>query len=201
MKSTGEYSRSGALQHKHAEEMLEESVLKWTPQDILNENLFAHKLPMVGNEFKYVQIPHERSREVHTRYEDGDIDDDIEAYTQEMAFWNLEAEKMIDRRWFGSAGLENRWRPRSIYVYQSQHRLVVVKVKCSIHGRNVEKEADGIAYVKSEMYGTYAFFNIEDGKEEDDEFKKRKRNIVEAAVVLHMLFKLCKGNVYFLRNR
>ncbi|GLJ34024.1 hypothetical protein SUGI_0684240 [Cryptomeria japonica] len=56
-----------------------------------------------------------------------------------------------------------------------------------INGSNVNKEPNGIAYIKSEMYGTYAFFNIKDGKEEEDEFSKSKRNIVEAAIVLHTL--------------
>ncbi|XP_057845589.2 uncharacterized protein LOC131055004 isoform X1 [Cryptomeria japonica] len=61
-----------------------------------------------------------------------------------------------------------------------------------INGPNVEKEADGITYVKSKMYGTYAFLNIQDGEEKEDEFSKSKWNILEAAVVLHMLSKLYK---------
>ncbi|GLJ34015.1 hypothetical protein SUGI_0684140 [Cryptomeria japonica] len=63
---------------------------------------------------------------------------------------------------------------------------------CIINGPNVKKEPYGIAHIKSEMYGTYAFINIQDGKEEEDESSMSKRNIVEAAVVMHILSKLYK---------
>jgi len=49
------------------------------------------------------------------------------------------------------------------------------------------------------MYGTYAFINVKDGREEEDNFGKSKKNIMEAAVVMYILSKLykvcsCRGN-------
>ncbi|XP_057835542.2 uncharacterized protein LOC131045894 isoform X2 [Cryptomeria japonica] len=67
---------------------------------------------------------------------------------------------------------------------------------CIMDGPNVKMEAEDNAYIKSKMYGTYAFINITDAREEEDDFGKSKRNIVEAAVVLHILsklFKVCAG--------
>ena len=69
---------------------------------------------------------------------------------------------------------------------------------CIMDGPNVNMEEDGHAYIKSKMYGTYAFINIEKAREEEDDFGKSKRNIVEASVVLHILSKLSKGNLHFL---
>ncbi|KAH9289070.1 hypothetical protein KI387_033187, partial [Taxus chinensis] len=59
-------------------------------------------------------------------------------------------------------------------------------------GPNVKMETYGNVYLESEMYGKYAFVNVADGTEEEDNVGKSKRNIVEAAVVLHILSKLYK---------
>ncbi|GLJ34036.1 hypothetical protein SUGI_0684510 [Cryptomeria japonica] len=63
---------------------------------------------------------------------------------------------------------------------------------CIMNGPNVNMEAYGNAYITSEMYGTYAFVNIADAREAEDGFGKSKQNVVEAAVVLHMIAKLFK---------
>ncbi|KAH9289075.1 hypothetical protein KI387_033192 [Taxus chinensis] len=63
---------------------------------------------------------------------------------------------------------------------------------CIMNGPNVKMEGYGNAHIESEMYGTYAFINIADGREEEDDFSRSKRNIVEAAIVLYMLSKLYK---------
>jgi len=65
-----------------------------------------------------------------------------------------------------------------------------------MNGLAVEMEPDGYSYLKSEMYGAYAFINVTDGREETDDFGKSKRNLVEAVVVLYMLSKLYKGNFF-----
>ncbi|GLJ34038.1 hypothetical protein SUGI_0684590 [Cryptomeria japonica] len=61
-----------------------------------------------------------------------------------------------------------------------------------MNGPHVKMETYGNAYIESEMYGTYAFVNIADAREEEDDFGKSKRNVVEAAVVVHILSKLFK---------
>jgi senataxin len=67
------------------------------------------------------------------------------------------------------------------------------------NGPNVEMKSHGYTYLTSEMYGTYAFINVKDGREEEDNFGKSKKNIMEAAVVMYILSKLykvcsCRGN-------
>jgi senataxin len=61
------------------------------------------------------------------------------------------------------------------------------------NGPNVEMEQYGYTYLTSEMYGAYAFINVADGREEEDDFGMSKRNIIEAAVVMYILSKLYKG--------
>jgi len=65
------------------------------------------------------------------------------------------------------------------------------------NGPNVEMEPYGYTYLTSEMYGAYAFINVADGREEEDDFGMSKRNIIEAAVVMYILSKLYKGNFFF----
>jgi senataxin len=65
------------------------------------------------------------------------------------------------------------------------------------NGPNVEMEPYGYPYLRSEMYGAYAFINVKDGREEKDDFGKSKRNIIEAVVVMYILSKLYKGNFIF----
>lgn len=67
------------------------------------------------------------------------------------------------------------------------------------NGPNVEMKPYGYTYLTSEMYGAYAFINVKDGREEEDNFGKSRRNIMEAAVIMYMLSKLykvcsCRGN-------
>eukprot|EP00253_Pinus_taeda_P033221 PITA_33221 len=65
------------------------------------------------------------------------------------------------------------------------------------NGPNVEMEPYGYTYLTSEMYGAYAFINVNDGREEKDDVGKSKKNIIEAVVVMYILSKLYKGCYMF----
>eukprot|EP01018_Ginkgo_biloba_P036071 Gb_27268 [translate_table: standard] len=65
-----------------------------------------------------------------------------------------------------------------------------------IDASSVQQEFYGKAYLEQQMYGSYAFINIADGREETDESGPSKRNLVEASVVLYILSKLYRGKPF-----
>lgn len=48
-------------------------------------------------------------------------------------------------------------------------------------------------YLPGAMYGSYSFLNIERGKEAPDKNGKRWKNVIEVAVVLHIVKDLFEG--------
>lgn len=62
-----------------------------------------------------------------------------------------------------------------------------------MNGPNVRKPNYGRVYLPESMYGPFSFININDGREEKDEFGNSRKNMVEVAVVLKIIQRLHKG--------
>lgn len=66
-----------------------------------------------------------------------------------------------------------------------------------MNGRNVTLRAHDRQFLKEELFGTYSFINVTNGREEFDARYSRK-NIIEVSVVAHIVSKLHKGRLLLL---
>lgn len=65
-----------------------------------------------------------------------------------------------------------------------------------LDGPNVQQERHGRRYLEGRAFGSYSFINICGGREELVDVGHSRRNMVELAVVMKLVYKLFKGKLY-----